>query len=125
MSVTNLNLDATKDVNITFTKGYTFDVYLRLSKKNTDPVEYYDLTQYIFELKCKFSSYDESAAWQFATNEITKNSSGELFLRKEAAVTNLISPATYVYELRATKTSDGTSSRIMAGKMIVKDAVND
>jgi len=124
MSTLDLNLDPTKKVNITFTKGYTFDVYLRLTQKDTDPKVPYDLSGYSFELKCKYSSYDETAAWEFINNEITANSDGEIIIRKTATDTNLINPATYVYELRATSLS-GDSTRIMAGKMIVKDAVND
>jgi hypothetical protein len=120
---TTINLDKSKELNILCTKGYTFGpLLLQMSVTNSDPKEYYDITQWSFEMKAKVSSFQLEANFQFT--DLIKGENGQLLITKSASEMNLIQAMTYLYELRATL-PNGESYRIINGKIIVKDAVND
>lgn len=120
---TEITLDKSKILNITAVKGYTFGpLLLRFSVTGSDPKEYYDMSNWTFEMKVKISSYQENSSFEFT--DFISNSNGELLITKSASEMNLIQPIQYSYELRATL-PNGESYRLLNGYLNILDAIND
>ena len=120
-----INLDDSAIVNITCSKANTFGpLMLKLTVKDSDPKEYYDLTGWLFSMKVRWTSDDPNVLFEFTGNEITGNSSGQIIITKAYSLMAVVEQGFYQYDLIAFK-PDGTRYALIKGYLKVNDAVSE
>ena len=122
----SINLDIAKRLDITCRRGDTFNLEFVMRDANGDLMDISTPERYSFKMEVRLSDTDNNVAIETDPDSgfiITGTSEGMLTVFADAAVMAGVSSGLYVYDIEATKVSNGNVSTWFFGLFKVNEDV--